>query len=52
MNTPTLVTLFVNPSAPDDFLASLFSHLESRRFSFTYEMLTQSCTLYIVADHF
>ena len=52
VNTPPLITFFVNPSTPSNFFVSLLPKLESRRFLFTYEILTQSCTFYIVADHF
>jgi hypothetical protein len=52
MNTPSLITLFVNPSTPDDLLVALRPNLKSRRFLFTYEFLTQSCTFYVVADQY
>jgi len=52
MNTPSLIALFVDPSAPDDLFVSLLPDFKSRRFLFAYEFLTQTCTFHIVADHY
>jgi hypothetical protein len=52
MNTPSLIALLVDPSAPDNLFVSLLSDLKSRGFLFTYEFLTQTCTFFIVADHY
>ena len=52
MNTPSLIALFVNRSAPDNLLVSLLPNLKSRRFLFAYEFLTQRFAIYVVIDHF